>query len=136
MRTVSHTGRASHPAGSACASARDLGKVIATQPERGLAERKVGGIEVARDERVELGLAEHDRPRARATPREIEDLLLRPHAVVRGKSNGLDDRRLEQANDRPAPGDGQHADRHESPDRGEAPPAPEPHGSNSTIATS
>src|SRR3989442_1195167 len=111
--------------------AHDGDEVVAAQPDRWLAKREVGGIEVSRDERVELGLAEHDGAGARAAPQETDDLLLSADAVLGRERHGLDDRRLEQANDRPPPGGGQQNDRQESDDRREAPP--QTHGSNSTI---
>src|SRR5438094_763829 len=111
--------------------AHDVDEVVAAQPDRWLAKREVGGIEVPRDERVDLGLAEHDGAGARAAPHETDDLLLSADAVLGGERYGLDDRRLEQANDHPPPGGGHQNDRQESYDRREAPP--QTHGSNSTI---
>src|SRR5438552_4089871 len=111
--------------------AHDVDEVVAAQPDRWLAKREVGGIEVPRDERVDLGLAEHDGAGARAAPHETDDLLLSADAVLGGERYGLDDRRLEQANDHPPPGGGPQTDSDDSYDRREAPP--QTHGSNSTI---
>jgi len=118
-------------------STGDLGEVVATQPKRGLADGRSAGIARCARRTRELRLAEHrPAPRACDAARDRRSSAA-PHAPSSGAESELGSTTGARTSERPpAPATVSRPNRHESPDRGEHPPHPSRHGSNSTIATS